>query len=68
MEKSLAEIRIEKGFTQEDMAHILGVTVPSYHYYETGKRKIPLKIVEKLCLSLEISREDFFSPNSFTIR
>lgn len=36
----LQMVRMEKGFTQADFARRLGISRPSYYYYEKGKRAL----------------------------
>ena len=64
----LAELRVSKGKTQEDMAKLLGIGVSTYNQYEKSHRTIPDEIKQKIVEILEISQEsEFFLPVRFTI-
>ena len=46
-----SELRIERlrvGVTGQQVADALGISKSALHYYETGKRKVPEKIREKI--------------------
>lgn len=65
--KSLAEVRKEKGFTQEQMASQLGIGVSTYNLYESGKRTVPEEIANKIALILNVELSSIFSPKKFTV-
>ncbi len=65
--KSLAEVRKEKGFTQEQMASQLGIGVSTYNLYESGKRTVPEEIANKIALILNVKLSSIFSPKKFTV-
>lgn len=69
MERSLADIRKEKGYTQAEIASLLGISVATYCLYEKG-RSIPSEIVDKISDILKIKRckNDIFLASSFTVR
>ena len=54
----LKEERKRAGFTQEEVADYLGTDRSTYAYYETGKIKIPLDVLDRVA-------ELFGIPNTF---
>lgn len=66
--KSIKDMRIEKGFTQEEMAEKLGISNVAYHLYETGKRNIPQDKAEKIAHIFDMKINDIFLPSTFSIR
>ena len=54
----LRQLRVERGFSQSDMAEKLGLSRTSYTAIEQGKREITLSECEKLSLALGISIND----------
>lgn len=67
MKKNLAEIREDKKKTQQEMADMLGIAVSTYCQYETGKRNLPVEIVNKISKILNININDIFLPTRFTV-
>lgn len=53
----LKEIRTDKGFTQNQMAQLLGVSKSCYAGYEQGYREPDFKTLIKLCNILEVSSD-----------
>ena len=53
----LREARIEKGFTQEQLGDIVGVTKGSISLYESNKRTPKLEIVLELMYALGVSAD-----------
>lgn len=51
----LAELRNEKGWSQEGVASILEIQRPQYTLYETGKREIPVKYLRILARTYGVS-------------
>ncbi len=45
---NLRNLRIAKGYTQNDIAVYLGISSPAYGYYETGKRQMTVDTARKL--------------------
>ena len=58
--KKLAQKRAEAGFTQYDIAEILGLTESGYFKIETGKTKLDLERLLIILNKLDISLEKFF--------
>lgn len=64
----LQKVRLIKNMTQTEMAHELNLATSTYNMYENNKRKIPLKICKEICSILDIKLEDYFTPESFSIK
>lgn len=63
----LKEFRKKMGFTQQDIADILGVERSTYTYYETGKTEIPTKKLHTLSKLYNIDINDFFDSNKIIL-
>lgn len=48
--KALADIRIEYGYTQEEIAKHLDICVNTYASYERGEHDIPFEVTQTLAL------------------
>lgn len=63
--KRLREMRIKRGFTQQNMADNIGVALRSYQCYETGTRNpsfdLLIKIADVLSISTDylLGRDDY---------
>lgn len=55
--KKLKETRLQKGFTQKEIADLLNVTQSSYSNWESGKAKPLRKNIKKIAKILEVSPE-----------
>ncbi|BBB91795.1 MAG TPA: helix-turn-helix transcriptional regulator [Methylomusa anaerophila] len=53
--KRLANVRQDKGLSQNEFAKVLGIPQSTYAGYEVGKRKIPLELIERVANALEVS-------------
>lgn len=62
----LIKLRIEKGFTQEQMARLLKVTRATYANYETGYRNPNLKVVIEMKKILGTTDDKIFLPDNDT--
>ena len=62
----LIKLRKEKGYTQGQMANLLGVVISCYSNYENGYRNPSFKVVLKLKKILQVSEDDFFISDSDT--
>lgn len=51
--------RERKGYTQSEMAEMVGVSASYYCYFETGKRKMTLPMAMKLCAVLDLDMTEF---------
>ncbi len=50
----LRKIRMSKGFSQQNMAEMLGVHRSAYTYYETGKSEPSFEKLKKICDYLQV--------------
>lgn len=63
--KRLREMRMKRGFTQQNMADALDIALRSYQCYETGTRKpsfdLLIQIAETLNVSIDylLCRDDY---------
>ncbi len=55
MYKRIKLLREQFNITQQAIAHDLNISVSSYILYESGKRKIPIHILEKLATKYQTS-------------
>ena len=53
--KRLKDLREDNDLTQEEIAHILGISQRTYSYYENGQRTIPIEAFIKLADFYETS-------------
>ena len=60
MNLKLRAKRVEKGFTQKELANALGVATATYNRWEIGKTDITNKDIMKLLQVLECKYEDIF--------
>lgn len=54
-------IRTENGFTQEEVAKMLGITRATYCSYEIGRRRMSIDMLRKLAICYHISIDSFFT-------
>lgn len=62
----LRQARKDKGFTQEQMAKMLGITRATYANYETGYRKPSLEKIIEIKRILGITDDKFFLQDNDT--
>lgn len=67
MKKSLEELRIESDYSQSEMARMLKIPTSTYYVYESGKRKVPSEIAEKIAKIFSKDINDIFLPATFTV-
>ena len=58
----LAQIRTDRGMTQEDVAQALGVTQQCYNQYENGKRDLKSDVLTKLRIIFKVSVDAMIIP------
>lgn len=63
----LTQARQERGFTQEQMAKLLGIGISTYSTYENAQRSIPAKIAKEISKILKVEQDEFFVPVKFTV-
>jgi len=59
--------RKEKGFTQQEMAQGIDVSIGCYNMYENNQRRIPNDKAEKIAKILKCKMNSLFVPSSFTV-
>lgn len=50
----MREKRVEKGFSQYDLAKLIGIQQPSVNHIEMGRRKPSFDVLVRICEVLEI--------------
>lgn len=60
MKFKLKAKRVEKGYTQEELAKAIGVSTATYNRYECGHNEMTESIINKLLVILECKYEDIF--------
>lgn len=60
MSEAIAQIRIERGITQEQMAHDLYVTRQAVSRWETGETSPGVDMVKLICVTYGVPLERFF--------
>jgi|HubBroStandDraft_1064217.scaffolds.fasta_scaffold16221_2 transcriptional regulator with XRE-family HTH domain len=53
----IAGLRKEQGFTQTQLAEVLGLTQQMVASYEVGRRRVPVSLVPKMATALAVSVE-----------
>ena len=53
----LKEVRKEQGFSQKEVAEMVGVSASCYANYEQGTREPSLSILAKICDALDVSSD-----------
>jgi transcriptional regulator with XRE-family HTH domain len=56
--KRIKEIRLKKGFSQENMGFMLGISQNSYHKIENGYCKLSLSKFFQIAKALEVKVEE----------
>jgi transcriptional regulator with XRE-family HTH domain len=54
----IKELRIQKGLTQEELAHAAGVAFQTINQVENGKRKPHKSILKLIAQALEVKTEE----------
>ena len=62
--ENLKQARKAKGFTQKEVAAMLGKYQPDYSEYETGKIELDYAKIVFLCEKLDITPNDLFGWKS----
>lgn len=60
MKLKLRAKRVEKGYTQDELAKKIGVSIATYNRYEIGKTEMTETTINKLLQILECKYEDIF--------
>ena len=53
----LKQLRLQKSYTQSDIAYILCIRQEQYSKYESGVRELPLLLLIKLCKIYRVSAD-----------
>lgn len=56
----LRKLRVERGYSQEEMAHLAGFSRSYYTEVETGRRNISLLNFHKILKALQVGADDLF--------
>lgn len=65
MAKTLRRLRVNAGFTQQNMADVLNINRSTYTYYETGKTMPDINTLKILSDILQVSIEVFLEEESY---
>lgn len=63
----LREFRKKMGYTQKDIADILGLERSTYAYYENGKTRIPVSKLQILARLYSVNINDFFDTDTISL-
>lgn len=72
--KRLRQMRMERGFTQQSMADLLGVTLNAYQKYEQAERNPSLDCLVLIANILDVSidyllgRDDFIETHKISVQ
>ena len=58
---NLRVLRLKKGFTQTELAKLVGVAQPNIAYYESGKCKPKIDVATKLAKIFDMTVESLYS-------
>ena len=53
--KKIRELREERGLTQQQLAQIMNIPLPTYNKYEAGLRIIPTELLIRIADYFEVS-------------
>ena len=59
----LRALRTARGYSQERLADIIGVTFQQVQKYERGTNRISVGMLHKICRALKVKAENFFPTN-----
>lgn len=60
---NVKEYRVKKGYTQNELSELIGITQQTYSKKERGERSFTLDEVKKLKKILNISYEELFGED-----
>lgn len=63
-EKKLHDTRVKRGFTAQQMADHLGVSVRAYRFYESGSREPNLETLSHIADKLKVTTDYLLGRNS----
>lgn len=56
--KRLADLRKQRGFTQQQLCELVGVHVTMLSNYESGRSQPTLEVIRKMALALDITADE----------
>lgn len=62
----IRKLRTEKGFTQKEMAEMIGIPYSTYSNYENNNREPSLEQLNKIAKALNLTLQNLISPGSIT--
>ena len=62
----IMKARLERGYTQEQVARTMGISRPTYINIESGKKELTLRQIETISAMLRIKIEDLFGASDGT--
>jgi len=63
---SIEQARLARGYTQEQVAHAIGISRPTYVLIESGKKELTIRQAKALASMLRISIDDILGVNDGT--
>jgi transcriptional regulator with XRE-family HTH domain len=60
--RRIAELRLAKGFTQEQVAEALGIAVQNFRRIERGRQNLTIKTMAAIAAAIGVRVIDFFQP------
>ena len=63
---TLKAARVNKGYTQSEMANILECNRSTFSRYENNPNTMPASLFMKCCSIYEVAASDIFMPKVFT--
>lgn len=64
--KRLKELRVQRGYTQIELANSIGLSQTAIVQYEAGSRKVPLKILKTFAKFYNLSLDQLIEPSDIT--
>lgn len=55
LSKNLKELRLERGYTQKQIAELLKINSVTYLHYEKGQREPPLSLLADMAILFDVS-------------
>jgi len=67
LHEKMAEIRLQKGLTQKEMAKKIHMTTEGYAKLERGERQLKIRRLEQVAAALEMELKDFLEVDGKTV-
>ena len=68
LKDKLTELRKNAGYTQQEIAELIGVERSTYTCYETGKAKIPLNKIQLLAIIYNVDLNAFSTADVLVLK